>query len=627
MVSSKIFLCVWMHYWAITLSAVSKKLVISNCQRRFALVAGGWARCGVSGAGFYRGRLARQLNHTAICLIPKHAHASKVTDFRPISLYTVLYKCIAKIISWRIKDSLDFLVSPNQSAFIPCRRISDNILLAHELMEGYGRQVGAPRCSFKIDIQKAYDSVDWRFLCMILDRMGFHPIMRHWIMEIVCTTSFSVMVNGDSHGFFKGGRGLRQGCPLSPYLFTLVMEAFSSLFKSRIAQDNRFSFHKGCESLAISHLCFADDLMVFSKGNVDSVKVLKEVLSDFAVLSGLKPNIGKSSVYFANVHPDTVREILHILPFQPGNLPFRYLGVPLSAKRLVVSDFAILIAKIRSRILNWKSKSLSFGGRLQLIKAVLESLQLYWMSVFTLPSSVIQSIEALFRSFLWAQSDVSKGKNRVAWDVVCRPKKSGGLGIKRMGLWNRALLTTHVYDVLRRKKSLWVSWIYIHRLHNVHFWNAPIISNSSWIWRKLLELREQVRPFFLSYIGDGKTVNAWEDKWILLGRLSSLIPYRFFHGEGFDKSSKVEDVVRRIGSNWPQSWTIRCPNLSNVTIPPLQNDILDRVSWLNLNQQVRPFMVKEVWEVFLGNQETVFWYDLCVRIVCETVTGLPCPML
>ncbi|KAJ9562767.1 hypothetical protein OSB04_007927 [Centaurea solstitialis] len=180
-----------------------------------------------------------------------------------------------------------------------------------------------------------------------------------------------------------------------------------------------------------------------------------------------------------------------------------------------------------------------------------------------------------------------------------------------MGLWNRALLTTHVYDVLRRKKSLWVSWIYIHRLHNVHFWNAPIISNSSWIWRKLLELREQVRPFFLSYIGDGKTVNAWEDKWILLGSLSSLIPYRFFHREGFNKSSKVEDVVRRIGSNWPQSWTIRCPNFSNVTIPTLQNDILDRVSWLNLNQQVRPFMVKEVWEVFLGNQETVFWYDLC----------------
>ncbi|KAJ9556097.1 hypothetical protein OSB04_010711 [Centaurea solstitialis] len=300
----------------------------------------------------------------------------------------------------------------------------------------------------------------------------------------------------------------------------LAAMAFSSLFKSRIAQDNKFSFHKGCESLAISHLCFADDLMVFSKGNVDSVKVLKEVLSDLAVLSGLKPNIGKSSVYFANVHPDTVREILHILPFQPGNLPFRYLGVPLSAKRLVVSDFAILIAKIRSRILNWKSKSLSFGGRLQLIKAVLESLQLYWMLVFTLPSSVIQSIEALFRSFLWSQSDVSKGKNRVAWDVVCRPKKSGGLGIKRMGLWNRALLTTHVYDVLRRKKSLWVSWIYIHRLHNVHFWNAPIISNSSWIWRKLLELREQVRPFFLSYIGDGTTVNAWEDKWILLGSLS-----------------------------------------------------------------------------------------------------------
>lgn len=110
---------------------------------------------------FYRGRLARELNHTYICLIPKVPNASTITEFRPISLCTVVYKCISKIISWRVKDFLGHLVSPNQSAFIPGRRITDNILMAHELLVGYGREGGPPRCSFKIDIQKAYDSVDW----------------------------------------------------------------------------------------------------------------------------------------------------------------------------------------------------------------------------------------------------------------------------------------------------------------------------------------------------------------------------------------------------------------------------------------------------------------------------------
>ncbi|KAJ9542248.1 hypothetical protein OSB04_028754 [Centaurea solstitialis] len=564
---------------------------------------------------FYRGRLARQVNHTAICLLPKHPHASRVTEFRPISLCNVLYKCIAKIISWRIKDSLDFLVSSSQSAFIPGRGITDNILLAHELMEGYGRQHGTPRCAFKIDIQKAYDSVDWWFLCTLLDRMGFHPIMRHWIMELVSTTSYSLIINGEPTGFFKGGRGLRQGCPLSPYLFTLVMEAFSSLFRRQIGQDHRFSFHKGCAELAISHLCFADDLMVFSKGDLESVTVLKEVLDSFATLSGLKPNIAKSSVYFSNVDPNTVQGILNILPFQTGNLPFRYLGVPLSSKRLVVSDFESLIIKVKSRIQNWKSKCLSFGGRLLLVRSVLESLQLYWMAVFLLPSSVTHKIEKMFRDFLWAQSNSATGKCRVAWSDVCKPKQAGGLGIKRLNLWNRSLLVSHIWDILRRKNSLWVTWIRSFRLRNSHFWNVQIISNSSWIWRKLLDLREQVRPHFLSVVGDGLSTNAWDDKWIVNGTLSLMIPFRIFQSLGLSKHSTVADVIQVMGSAWPTSWIDRMPSLSGVAVPNLQIGVKDQIMWLNLLNQSRNFAIKEVWNSLLGPWQPVLWHDLFWRLI------------
>lgn len=316
---------------------------------------------------------------------------------------------------------------------------------------------------------------------MVLEGMGFHPIMCHWIMEVISTTSYSVIVNVESHGFFKGARGIRQGCPLSPYLFTLVMEAFTCLFRRRIEEDSGFNYHKGCSRLLLTHLCFANDLMVFTKRDVSSVSVLKRVLEDFAKVSGLKPSMAKSSVYFSNVDSDTMQGISSILPFQVGALPFRYLGVPLSSKRLAVSDFNLLVAKVRARILNWKSKFISFGGRLQLMRSVLESLQLYWMMVFTIPSSVVQDFERLFWDFLWAHGDSSKGKVRVAWDEVCRPKKSGRLGIKRLAMWNRFLLVTHIWDILRRRHSLWVSWIYLYRLRDSHFWSVLVSSTSTWV--------------------------------------------------------------------------------------------------------------------------------------------------
>src|SRR5581483_7776405 len=132
--------------------------------------------------------------------------------------------------------------------------------------------------------------------------------------------------------------------------------------------------------------------------------------------------------------------ILACLPFREGTFPIRYLGVPLSPVALKTADFGGIVNKVKLRILNWKSKFLSFGGRKQLIISVLQSLQLYWMAVFIFPSSTIHDLEACFRDFLWAQGDSSKGKCKVAWHLVCRPLDCGGLGFKRLSAWNRALI-------------------------------------------------------------------------------------------------------------------------------------------------------------------------------------------
>ncbi|XP_071690777.1 uncharacterized protein [Rutidosis leptorrhynchoides] len=149
-----------------------------------------------------------EINSTIITLLPKVHVPNKVNDFRPISCCNVIYKCISKIISDRIKGSLDDIVSTNQLDFIPGHRIADNILLTQEIMKNYYLDRGVSRCAFKVDIQKAYDIVDWKFLQFILTWFGYPRKMIKWIMSCITTTSYTISVNGELHGFFKGKRGL-----------------------------------------------------------------------------------------------------------------------------------------------------------------------------------------------------------------------------------------------------------------------------------------------------------------------------------------------------------------------------------------------------------------------------------
>lgn len=156
---------------------------------------------------FHNGKVLKEVNNTIISLIPKVPTASKITDYRPISCCNILYKCISRILSDRLKPVLADVVSQNQSAFVPGRRISDNILLTQEIMKNYHIQRGIPRCAFKVHIQKAYDTVDWSFLRNIILGFGLHII--DCIMICVSTISYSINIIGELRGFFQGNRGVK----------------------------------------------------------------------------------------------------------------------------------------------------------------------------------------------------------------------------------------------------------------------------------------------------------------------------------------------------------------------------------------------------------------------------------
>ncbi|GJX62158.1 RNA-directed DNA polymerase, eukaryota, reverse transcriptase zinc-binding domain protein [Tanacetum coccineum] len=203
---------------------------------------------------------------------------TKVSEFRPIACCNLLYKRISKILTNIIKIGLNQIVHVDQSAFIHGRHIQDNILIVQELLRGYNRKDGPKRCVMQINIHKAYDIVSWDFLEDILCKFGFHKVMVGWIMKYVRTSSFSICLNGEMHGFFKGGRGLRRGDPISSYLFTLIMEVFSLLIDKNKAESSEFGYHFGCKGLKLSHMCFADDLLVLSKGNKGKARVAWKVV-------------------------------------------------------------------------------------------------------------------------------------------------------------------------------------------------------------------------------------------------------------------------------------------------------------------------------------------------------------
>nr|GFC26985.1 RNA-directed DNA polymerase, eukaryota, reverse transcriptase zinc-binding domain protein [Tanacetum cinerariifolium] len=229
---------------------------------------------------------------------------------------------------------------------------SDNTMLAQEFMRNYTRGNMARNYAFKVDILKAYDTVSWSFLKFCLRKFRFHPIMVNWIMTCLTTASFLLCINGESHGFFKAKKGLRQGDMISPYLFTLVMEVLNLMIKRHVKKDSKFKYHSGCGKLEITSLCSTDDILLLCYGDLKSASILRRGLDEFSLSSGLYPSMSNSEAFFCGLTPEIKNDILMAMPFKEGTLPIKYLGVSLVSKKINVNDCKILIEFIQNRLNN-----------------------------------------------------------------------------------------------------------------------------------------------------------------------------------------------------------------------------------------------------------------------------------
>ncbi|GFS39653.1 hypothetical protein Acr_00g0064160 [Actinidia rufa] len=201
----------------------------------------------------------------------------------------------------------------------------ENIYMVQELLRKYCWNRISPRCIMKVDLRKAYDTVNWNFLEDVLSGLGFPALFIQWIMQCVSTTSYSISINGSLHGFFKGKQGLRQGDPISPFLFVLCLEYLSrNLGKLKSIPD--FNFHPKCSALNISHLAFADDLILFTRGDVTSVNLIMDCLNKFGECSGLGISNTKSNIFMAGISRDIMEEIKTITGFSSGQISIPIFG-------------------------------------------------------------------------------------------------------------------------------------------------------------------------------------------------------------------------------------------------------------------------------------------------------------
>ncbi|KAL9677050.1 hypothetical protein QQ045_005277 [Rhodiola kirilowii] len=282
-----------------------------------------------------------------------------------------------------------------------------------------------------------------------------------WVLMCVSSAHFSVLINGDLHGYFKGKRGLRQGDPLSPFLFTMGMKGLSRMLNGLSVKDG-FYFHPKCHRIKLSHLCFADDLFLLSNGRNSSIHVIRRTVDDFLKASDLSINFGKSQLFTAGMTKDKKLWTSKALSTSISTLPVKYLGVNLSDKILKPAECSILVAKMTNRIHHWSSQSCS-------------------------PSCYIG-----LESFCFIRSS-RRGNHLVSWDELCRPKSERGVGVKDLKTMNEALVLTQLWDLRWENKSKWARWLNLYWHKGGDWWSTDIPKGASWVLKRLGKCLENSR--------------------------------------------------------------------------------------------------------------------------------------
>ncbi|XP_059285601.1 uncharacterized protein LOC132039072 [Lycium ferocissimum] len=390
----------------------------------------------------------------------------------------------------------------------------------------------------KIDMAKAYDKVSWSFLNAILRKMGFVEEYVDFIYRLVSNVWYSIIVNGIKYGFFHSTGGLKKGDPLSPALFIIAAKSLSKALNHLHDKEGYRGFYMNHAGPQINHLYYADDLVIFSSGDKNSLRMIMKKLRQYEDVSGQEINMEKSfflTPTYTIEHNRRKRKrrrkrrrmIKRGTGFKHHHFPFKYLGCPIYHGRKKISYFSDIAKAVVNKIKGWQGSMLSSGGKATLIKHVLQSQTIHTMVAISPPKTMLSQLEKYFSIFFWGQADNKNKYHWSSWIKMCYPIGEGGVGFKSL---EDICLTFSAkrWWRFRGEDNLWSIFLkskYCQRKHPVE---RKIQSGQSSVWRDLMRTKNLIEPHIIWKINEGK-ISFWWDNWTKLEAPVNMLNDQNYH--------------------------------------------------------------------------------------------------
>ncbi|PRQ38153.1 putative RNA-directed DNA polymerase [Rosa chinensis] len=408
--------------------------------------------------------------------------------------------------------------------------------------------------------------------------MGFESSWIRMVMSCLTTVRYSVLIIGEPSGYITPTRGIRQGDPLSPYLFILCAEGLSSMITNAVAEHSLEGLRMCPDAPILHHLFFADDSLIFRSAVEAECRKYRALLDVYERASGQRINLQKSSVVFSkNVAPSLQAQLAAILEVKCVQEHDRYLGLPLHVGKSKTEIFEYIRESITKKLTSWKTKILSSAGKEIMIKVVAQTMPLYTMNCYLLPKGLCDDLQQLCAQFFWGDTDDKKKIHWRSWDRMCLTKAEGGMGFKNLYAYNLAMLAKQGWGLISNPASLIARLFKARYYPNCSFWEADMGESPSFSWRSILTSRPVLKAGTQWQIGTAQQIDIWKENWIPDVPFGTLT--RPVHCE-FDM---VADLIDGDSRRWSIQvlHTLFPPTIVEkiMCIPLSRNGRSDRVTW------------------------------------------------